>query len=178
MISMPDCNGLFQEEYEDKDTAPGEKPAATADKASKQTSLIAASDRAAKPVGTTSTNNASVKLQSNLDDLLGICDSIEGKSSATDPLLNLLDQSDLFASDPNPKATAMSNFSFDLFGKLNKSASAYKANADKSTVSKSSKATDKKASAWFDLFADLDPLANPAAMEQKIAGANKNYLDA
>lgn len=126
----------------------------------------------------TATNNASHKLQSNLDDLLGICDAIEGESSATEPLLNLFDQSDLFSSAANPSSTATSNFSFDLFGKLNKSVASNKTNANKSTVSKQPSKADKKASAWFDLFADLDPLANPAAMEQKIASANKNYLDA
>lgn len=49
----------------------------------------------------------------------------------------------------------------------------------KSTDSKPPPKGDKKATAaWFDLFADLDPLANPTAMEQKISSANKNYLDA
>lgn len=38
--------------------------------------------------------------------------------------------------------------------------------------------SDKKASAWMDLFQDLDPLSNPTAMERKIAGSNQNCLDA
>lgn len=98
-------------------------------------------------------------------------------SSASDPLLNLFDQSNSLASNSNAKPSTLSNFNFDLFGKLNKS-NANKANAsDKSAQSAPSK-MDKKASAWFDLFADLDPLANPAAMEQRISSANKNYLDA
>lgn len=119
------------------------------------------------------------QFHSNLDDLLGICDSIETESSCTDPLLSYLDDTnDLLniSSEPNPKPT--SSFSFDLFSKLHKTAVPQ---ASKSAVEKNMpkpSKSDKKASAWFDLFADLDPLANPAAMEQKISSANKNYMDA
>lgn len=57
------------------------------------------------------------------------------------------------------------------------SLSSSEANKGKSSINKS-KMSDKKASAWMNLFADLDPLSNPTAMEKKIAGSNQNCLDA
>lgn len=162
-----------------------EKPASTVNIPREQTSTEAASTASTNLIETTTTDN--VKLQSNLDDLLGICDEIDGGSSASASLLHLFDQSDLLSSsstEPPNHTKSTSAFTFDLFSKLNKSVSTNKANATPGTgaaataTPKPPSKADKKASAWFDLFADLDPLANPAAMEQKIASANKNYLDA
>lgn len=79
-----------------------------------------------------------------------------------------------------------SNLSFDIFKKIQNtpaasgptgSSAAANANQDKSVTNKP-KIGDKKSNAWFDLFADLDPLANPAAMEKAISGKNQNCLDA
>lgn len=68
-----------------------------------------------------------------------------------------------------PSSTASSSSS--------SSSSSSEANKAKGLFNKS-KMSDKKASAWMDLFQDLDPLSNPTAMEKKIAGSNQNCLDA
>lgn len=166
-----------QEEYEDKEPPKEEKPIST--EVPKQDASLAESSE--KLIDTNAPPSTSDDFQSNLDDLLGICDNVESESSASDPLLNLFDNpSDLLTNSSDSKSkpsAALSNFSFDLFGKSNKPAVAQAAKTTDKSASKPSK-SDKKATAWFDLFADLDPFANPAAMEQKLAGANKNYLDA
>lgn len=76
-----------------------------------------------------------------------------------------------------------SSLSFDIFKKIQGASAATmpstsNASQNKSSVSNKSKIGDKKSSAWLDLFADLDPLANPTAMEKKISGKNQNCLDA
>lgn len=167
----------FQEEYEDKEPINEEQPASTINVPKELAKSNESTEQLIDTAATASSADADKLFQSNLDDLLGIFDTIDDTSSANDPLLNFNDQSNLLASNSNAKPSTLSNFNFDLFGKLSKS-NANKSNAtEKSAQSVPSKG-DKKAAAWFDLFADLDPLANPAAMEQRISSANKNYLDA
>lgn len=76
----------------------------------------------------------------------------------------------------NNSNTPLLSGTFDLFKKFQSSSSATE--QEKKSAIKKSKSNDKKVSAWMDLFADLDPLANLDTMEKKLAGANQNCLDA
>lgn len=108
------------------------------------------------------TNNASAQSSSNLltfDFLKKIHGSTAAAAAAS------------AASSCIPSSTASMSLS------SSSSSSLSDANKGKSLINKS-KMSDKKASAWMDLFADLDPLSNPTAMEKKIAGLNQNCLDA
>lgn len=66
---------------------------------------------------------------------------------------------------------------FDFLKKMQGSTTS-STDVGKKGVNNKTKINDKKATAWMDLFADLDPLANPTTMEKKIAGLNQNWLDA
>lgn len=163
-----------QEEYEDKDPLKEETPIST----EQQKHDVPLKTSIEQLIDTNIPLSTNDELQSNLDDLLGICDS-----TASDSLFNLLDDSsNLLTNSSDSKSTKpsnapLSNFSFDLFGKLSKSNAPNANKIAENSASKPSK-SDKKTTAWFDLFAELDPLANPSAIEQKLAGSNKNYLDA
>lgn len=97
--------------------------------------------------------------------------------SETDFLLDVFgdDEKDLVPTNKSNSASISSPF--DIFKKL-QGASNNATDTDKKTTFNKQKISDKKAAAWMDLFADLDPLANPINLEKKIAGLNQNCLDA
>lgn len=84
--------------------------------------------------------------------------------------------SSAFQSSSTSSSSSSSNLlTFDFLKKMQGSTTS-STDVGKKGVNK--KINDKKATAWMDLFADLDPLANPTTMERKIAGLNQNCLDA
>lgn len=121
----------------------------------------------------TSGSKASVS-DSTILDLLDISND---EPSETDCLLDIFSNA---ANGCKPVTSAQSSsniLAFDFLKKMQGSTATSEANTKKGGTNKP-KMSDKKTSAWMDLFADLDPLANPAAMEKKIAGFNQNCLDA
>lgn len=121
-------------------------------------------------------------MESNVFDLLGLSTNEKPiEKPKSDCLLDWFDEVesgtlDLLPSEATP-ASASSDLSFDLLKKIQGSVSNV-VDKDKSKLPNKSKANDKKSAAWMDLFADLDPLANPTNMEKKISGPNQNCLDA
>lgn len=86
--------------------------------------------------------------------------------------------SSAFQSSSTPSSSSSSNLlTFDFLKKMQGSTTS-STDVGKKGVNNKTKINDKKATAWMDLFADLDPLANPTTMERKIAGLNQNCLDA
>lgn len=80
-------------------------------------------------------------------------------------------------SSANSTTSASSNLAFDILKRLQGTSSSATDSSSKKNAANKPK-TDKASSAWMELFADLDPLANPTSMEKKIAGPNSNCLDA
>lgn len=166
---------------------------------------------------------------STILDLLDISSNelVTDKPSETDCLLDIFSNASNGCRTNNTPAQSSSNLlTFDFLKKFHGSSTAAAAAAATSCIPSStslsptsssslseankakgvtnkSKMSDKKASAWMDLFAgtyfwlrgwnlfdisslkliitlfaDLDPLSNPTAMEKKIAGSNQNCLDA
>lgn len=66
--------------------------------------------------------------------------------------------------------TKMKNSILQLFNKTSSTPSTIgdETDADKRAVPQQSKSRKDK-SAWYDLFADLDPLANPETLEKKLS---------
>lgn len=94
---------------------------------------------------------------------------------STDLLLDLFDTSDVKSNQSTlnePSSSSSTSLAFDLFKKIQNTAS-FASNNGKMKTGKLS-GTDKPTSAWMDLFADLDPLANPTSMEKKISGTIDN----
>lgn len=120
--------------------------------------------------------------------ILDLLDISTNEPSETDCLLDIFNNAANTCKTSAPSSSSSNLLAFDFLKKIHGStaaspssgttAAASATEATKKGVNNKSKASDKKASAWMDLFADLDPLANPTAMEQKIAGSNQNCLDA
>lgn len=168
-----------QEEYEDYNATGKDQNVAKADPAPDDAKNEIAG-KETKP--TADAKPRSDLLDSNICDLLGLSTN-EKVNDKTEPdcLLDWFDEIDsrsLNLLPSNPPATASDDSSFDLFKKIQGSAPNTAADKEKSKPPSKSKTNEKKNSAWMDLFADLDPLANPANMEKKISGPNQNCLDA
>lgn len=126
--------------------------------------------------------------------ILDLLDISTDESSETDCLLDIFSNAANGCKPTQPtqptQSTTSNLLGFDFLKKIHSSSTTAAAAAASSSSSSTSsepykkgatnksKMSDKKASAWMDLFADLDPLANPTTMEKKIAGANQNCLDA
>lgn len=112
---------------------------------------------------------------SSIFDLLDI--SVD-ESSESDCLLDVFDNTST-TNGLNSASTSNSGLlAFDILKKIQGASSNLTESTKKGVLNKQQKITDKKNSAWMELFADLDPLANPTNMEKKIAGTNSNCLDA
>lgn len=110
---------------------------------------------------------------STIFDLLDITNTDE--PSETDCLLGIFNN----AANGCKPATSQSSANILAFDFLKKvQGPALDTKKEKDVTNDKSRVDDKKATAWMDLFADLDPLANLTAMEKKIAGTNQNWLDA
>lgn len=114
------------------------------------------------------------KEEANLFDLLDApSNELRVDQMTADLLLDLFDVSDVKSnqSAPNEPSASSTSLAFDLFRKIQSTAS-FTGNNGKMKAAKASGA--EKSPAWMDLFADLDPLANPASMEKKISGSIDN----
>lgn len=123
--------------------------------------------------------------------ILDLLDISTDESSETDCLLDIFSNAANGCKPTQPtqqptQSTTSNLLGFDFLKKIHGSTTTPTPSSSSSTSSEpykkgagnKSKMSDKKASAWMDLFADLDPLANPTTMEKKIAGANQNCMDA
>lgn len=171
----------MQEDFEDDIKASQTDANSAVDKtANKSNEEAQSQSKADTDENATSGNNAIVS-DSTILDLLDIATLDE--PNETDCLL------DIFSNATNgckPTSSSSSHSSqpssnllaFDFLKKMQGSTAASESNK-KGVINKgATKMNDKKTTAWMDLFADLDPLANPITMEKKIAGSNQNWLDA
>lgn len=162
---------LLQDEYEDN--------------TSKDKTAAVANENAAeikgenKTIKTTAVEPATkVTNDSSILDLLDISSkNNQPESNETDFLLDLFDDKFIEPQQKQSNATTSTSLAFDIFKKIQGSSNAVDSDKAKQQNTKS-KNNDKKNSTWFDLFSDLDPLANPTSMEKKISGLNQNSLDA
>lgn len=119
--------------------------------------------------------------QGSVDDstILDLLDISTDEPRETDCLLDIFSNA---ANGCKPIASAQSTsttsniLTFDFLKKIHSSTGT--SDTSKKVANNKTKTSDKKTSAWMDLFADLDPLANPTTMEKKISGMNQNCLDA
>lgn len=119
---------------------------------------------------------------------MGIIPKTKPETSSVDNLLNYFnDDNDLSTLDFNntydlnpakSNLVAPSDFVLDLSNKKQKSSTKDNFTAAEESKNPNKSKNEKKNSAWFDLFADLDPLANPTNMEKKLSSLNKMSLDA
>lgn len=186
---------FFQEEYKDEDTTK------LSQESQKQSSLI---DVAAQEEPVKSNTSKKIDIfDDKIDestDLLGISNSEFGDFMSAKPLSFMPSQlllNDLVSLDLTPESPKIESIGdstkskssiLDLFN--NKSSATtttsspspqsqpYKLNDKKSPKSNKDKLARKDMSAWFQLFAELDPLANPDAIAQKIEGNNSNHSHA
>lgn len=167
---------VLQEEYEDNNAK---------EKEEKVTTTETTSNNAKNKITENETKSAA-KVQprsdlqeSNVCDLLGISSNEKpNKESESDCLLDWFDEIDSSSLSLLPSHAAASNeLSSDLLKSIEGSSS-NAINKEKSKPLNKSKKNEKKNSAWMDLFADLDPLANPTSMEKKISGPIQNCSDA
>lgn len=103
------------------------------------------------------------------------------EKTESDCLLDWFDEIDsnsLHLLPSNAPAAVSTDLSFDLFKQIQGSASNALDKEKSNKPPNKPKTNDKKNAAWLDLFADLDPLANPTSMEKKISGPNQNCSDA
>lgn len=159
----------LQEDFEDEVKATEKDD--TIDKIGKN-AVEQTSQTKSESVNATSENKTSVN-DSTIFDLLDIATN---EPSETDCLLDIFSNA---ANSCKPIASAQSTsniLTFDFLKKYQNSMTSTESN--KKGVTNKPKMGEKKTSAWMDLFADLDPLANPTTMEKKIAGLNQNCLDA
>lgn len=173
----------LQEDFEDEVKA-SQKDDSSKEKTAKQKEEETTQSKAETAESATSETKTSVS-DSMILDLLDISTN---EPTETDCLLDIFSNA---ANSCKPMASAQTSSSssssssnlsaFDFLKKIHGStaASASSSEASKKGVTNKSKMNiDKKTSAWMDLFADLDPLANPTTIEKKIAGLNQNCLDA
>lgn len=173
LLSNEKCINKLQEDFEDDI-----KTAQTDSIAEK--SVENPSEEASLPKPE-SVENPTIGSKAIVDDstIFDLLDITTDEPTESDCLL------DIFSSAANgckPTASSSSQSSsnilaFDFLKKMQGS-TASPTEAGKKGVINKPKMNDKKATAWMDLFADLDPLANPTTMEKKIAGLNQNCLDA
>lgn len=173
----------MQEDFEDE-VKPPEKDSLTEKSTKKTTEEL------------TLSKSETSKSATSVDDstILDLLDLSTNEPTETDCLLDIFNSA---ANGCKPSAsTQQSNIlTFDFLKKIPGStaslslssssssssaavAATTEASSGKKGVIAKAKINDKKTSAWMDLFADLDPLANPTTMEKKIAGLNQNCLDA
>lgn len=109
--------------------------------------------------------------------ILDLFDLSMNESNENDCLLDMFNN-EKSSKDTNALSSSLSNsLAFDILQKI-QGTSNHSDGSSKKLASSKQKITDKNTSAWLDLFADLDPLANPTNMEKKISGSNQNWLDA
>ena len=165
----------MQEDFEDdvKSSAKDD----SAEKSAKKTAEASTSSKNEASESATSDKKSTVD-DSTIFDLLDLSTT---EPSETDCLLDIFNSA-ANSCKPNASAQSSSNIlTFDFLKKLpgsTSTASAMDTSSGKKGAISKPKMNDKKTSAWMDLFADLDPLANPTTMEKKIAGMNQNCLDA
>lgn len=120
-----------------------------------------------------STANNENANNSNID----LFDLSLNEPNESDCLLDIL-SNEKSSNDTNALSRSLSNsLAFDILKRI-QGTSNNASGSNKTLTSRKQNITDKKTSAWLDLFADLDPLANPTNMEKKISGTNQNCLDA
>ncbi|XP_055315827.1 islet cell autoantigen 1 [Sitodiplosis mosellana] len=168
---------FFKEDFEDE-VKSSEKDS-SAEKPVKKTAEEPTTSKSEASISATSEMKPTVD-DSTIFDLLDLSTT---EPTETDCLLDIFNSA-ANSCKPTP-ATAQSSSNilmFDFLKKIPGSTSAtsatMEANSSKKGAISKPKMNDKKTSAWMDLFADLDPLANPTNMEKKIAGLNQNCLDA
>lgn len=171
-----------QEEYEDNNAKEKKQTDAKTDSASDDVQNKIVDNEPTPTAGAQSQEPNSDSLESNVCDLLGLVTKKKlNEKSESDCFLDWFDEIDSSTSlnllPSNPPAATSSDLSFDLFKNIQGTAS-NAVDKEKSKAPIKSKTNEKKNSAWMDLFADLDPLANPTSMEKKISGPNQNCLDA
>lgn len=186
-LDSPAFSILFsyqQEEFEDNnDTNKGTTIAKSVEPTSSGAATSDAVEKEPKPTAAVSLTDSST--ESNVCDLLGLSFNKEkptGKSES-DCLLDWFDEIEtstlhLLPSHSTASAPPVTDSTFDLLKKVQGTATTTTVDKGKSKPVNKSNGNEKKNSAWMDLFADLDPLANPAMMEKKISGPNQNCLDA
>lgn len=160
-----------QEDFEDEVKETSKE--ASVDKVMKKTndeiSKIKSQSIQSTPIERTDTINDST--------IFNLLDITTDEPSETDCLLDMFSSAanackPIASTQSSSSSTSASNIlSFDFLKNMHSS------NVSSET-SKKDVIKAKKTSAWMDLFADLDPLANPTTMEKKIAGSNQNWLDA
>lgn len=150
----------------------------------KQTVNDASSDKALKKtndetskVKSESIQNTPIERKDSVNDstILNLLDITTDEPNETDCLLDIFSNAanacKPITSTQSSSSSSSNILTFDFLKKMQSSSETSKKDVK-------SKISDKKTSAWMDLFADLDPLANPTTMEKKIAGSNQNWLDA
>lgn len=169
---------VLQEEYEDNNAKEKDEKVATTETTSNEAKnkII---EKEAKP--SSEVHPGSDLQKSNVCDLLGLSmNEKPNKLPESDCLLDWFDEIDSSSLNLLPShapAAASIDLSFDLLKNYQGLAS-NAVGKETSRPPNKSKKNEKKNSAWMDLFADLDPLANPTSMEKKISGPNQNCLDA
>lgn len=113
----------------------------------------------------------------NHSNILDLFNLSMNESKESDCLLDIFSD-EKSSNGTNALSSSLSNsLAFDILKRIQGTSNNSSGSSNKSTSNKQN-ITDKKTAAWLDLFADLDPLANPANMEKKISGSNQNWLDA
>lgn len=113
----------------------------------------------------------------NNSNILDLFDLSMNEPNESDCLLDIF-SNEKSSNDTNALSSSLSNsLAFDILKRI-QGTSKNSSGSNKKLTSSKQNITDKKTAAWLDLFADLDPLANPTNMEKKISGTNQNCLDA
>lgn len=113
----------------------------------------------------------------NNSNILDLFDLSMNEPSESDCLLEIF-ANEKPSNGTNATSSSLSNsLAYDILKRIQGTSNTTAESTKKSAPNKQ-KITDKKTAAWLDLFADLDPLANPTNMEKKISGSNQNWLDA
>lgn len=170
------CHKFLQEDFEDDIKSTKDDSKATAgnvEKSEKKT------NEETKLLKSDTKENATGATKATVDDstIFDLLDLSTNEPNETDCLLDIFSNGGKSStSAANATAQSSSNIlTFDFLKKMHSSSESSKKGV---ATNNKSKMTDKKTSAWMDLFADLDPLANPMMIEKKIAGTNQNCLDA
>lgn len=164
----------LQEEYEDNVSGVKKKSESASSNANSETTN---NENASNSKAQSSTSASDNKAESSL--FMDLLDISGDEANETDILLSCFNEkSESMQRNSNAaqqNSSISTGLAFDLFKRLQPASSAHE-NDSKKLSSNKSKSGEK--SAWFDLFADLDPLANPTAIEKRISGPNQNCLDA
>lgn len=120
----------------------------------------------------------SVPCKATETDLFDLLDISGDEQTESDCLLDIFGSAACGgkSSANTSNSTPSTSSAFDILKRLQGTSNASDSSSKKSAANRPK--TDKPNSTWMELFADLDPLANPTSMEKKIAGPNSNCLDA